>query len=161
MRQYFYTDGNKRFGPYTIDDLQHHNITPETLVWYDGMADWQPARTMYELQDIVKQAPPPISPTTRNNYNSQQTNHRPNIPPKTWLVESILVTLFCCLPFGIIGIINASKVESRFYAGDIQDAEKCSRDAKKWTVLSFWIGLAAGLIYFIAVFALGFSDALY
>ena len=34
-----------------------------------------------------------------------------NTPPKNWLVESILVTLFCCLPLGIAGIINASKVE--------------------------------------------------
>jgi len=32
-------------------------------------------------------------------------------PPKNWLVESILVTLFCCLPLGIAGIINASKEE--------------------------------------------------
>ena len=31
-----------------------------------------------------------------------------NVQPKTWLVESILVTLFCCLPFGIVGIVNAA-----------------------------------------------------
>ena len=30
--------------------------------------------------------------------------------PKTWMVESVLATIFCCLPFGIVGIINASKV---------------------------------------------------
>jgi len=39
------------------------------------------------------------------NFNNQK-------PPKSWLVESILVTLFCCLPFGIAGIVNASRVES-------------------------------------------------
>ncbi|WP_419184195.1 DUF2752 domain-containing protein [Xiashengella succiniciproducens] len=46
-------------------------------------------------------------------------------PPKTWLGESILVTIFCCLPFGIAGIVNASKVESRFYAGEIHFFPKC------------------------------------
>ncbi|MDG5799905.1 CD225/dispanin family protein [Marinilabiliaceae bacterium ANBcel2] len=69
-------------------------------------------------------------------------------PPKTWLAESILVTLFCCLPFGIVGIVNAAKVESRFYAGDVQGAFRTSANAKKWTTLSFWFGLAAGIIGF-------------
>ena len=41
-----------------------------------------------------------------------------NIPPKNWLVESILVTVLCCLPFGIAGIVNASKVEVLFLSGD-------------------------------------------
>jgi hypothetical protein len=69
--------------------------------------------------------------------------------PKTWLVESILATLFCCLPFGIAGIVNAAKVESRFYAGDIEGAERYSRDAKKWTLVSFWIGIGVIAIYLI------------
>ena len=33
-----------------------------------------------------------------------------NVCPKTWMAESILVTILCCLPFGIIGIVNAAKV---------------------------------------------------
>ncbi len=68
-------------------------------------------------------------------------------PPKTWLVESILVTLFCCLPFGIAGIVNASKIESRFYAGDIEGANRASADAKKWTMIGFWIGVGIGVLY--------------
>jgi len=63
-------------------------------------------------------------------------------PPKTYLTESILVTLFCCLPFGIAGIVNASKVESRFASGDIQGAEEASRNAKKWYQWALWSGLA-------------------
>ena len=37
--------------------------------------------------------------------------------PSTYLVLSILVTIFCCLPFGIVGIVYASKVDSSWYAG--------------------------------------------
>ncbi|MDR2058232.1 MAG: CD225/dispanin family protein [Dysgonamonadaceae bacterium] len=70
-------------------------------------------------------------------------------PPKTWLVESILVTLFCCLPFGIVGIVNASKVESAFYAGNMQEALRLSNEAGKWTKIGFGIGLAGTIIYLI------------
>lgn len=70
-------------------------------------------------------------------------------PPKNWLVESILVTICCCLPFGIVGIINASKVESKFFAGDIDGAERAAAEAKKWTMIGFWIGIACIALYLI------------
>ncbi|MGB5930048.1 MAG: CD225/dispanin family protein, partial [Cyclobacteriaceae bacterium] len=62
-------------------------------------------------------------------------------PPKTWLVESILATILCCLPFGVVGIINAAKVESRFYAGDIAGAEHASKEAGKWTKIAAVVGI--------------------
>ncbi|MCK4345982.1 MAG: CD225/dispanin family protein [Bacteroidales bacterium] len=78
-------------------------------------------------------------------------------PPKTWLVESILVTLFCCLPFGIAGIVNAAKVESRFYAGDYEGANRASEQAGKWTKIGFWIGLAVIVIYGIVMIIVALS----
>lgn len=72
-------------------------------------------------------------------------------PPKNWLVESILVTILCCLPFGIVGIINASKVESKFFAGDIDGAERAAAEARKWTMIGFWIGIACIALYLIFV----------
>ena len=70
-----------------------------------------------------------------------------NSPPKNWLLESILATILCCLPFGIVGIINASHVNSRYNRGDVIGAEKASREAAKWTKIAFF----SGLIYFIAM----------
>lgn len=75
-------------------------------------------------------------------------------PPKTWLIQSILVTLFCCVPFGIAGIVNAAKVESRFYAKDYEGAIRASQNAKKWTMISFVVGLIIGLLYIIGQVAL-------
>jgi hypothetical protein len=72
-------------------------------------------------------------------------------PPKNWLLESILVTLFCCLPLGIVGIVNAAKVEPRFYAGDFEAADLAAAEAKKWTMIGFWIGLGFVVLYFIFV----------
>lgn len=78
-----------------------------------------------------------------------------NICPKTWLTESILVTLFCCLPFGIVGIINATKVSSLFAQGAYDAALQSSKDAGKWTKIGFWCGLVVYILYiiYIAVFA--------
>jgi hypothetical protein len=76
-------------------------------------------------------------------------------PPKSWLVESILVTLFCCLPLGIVGIVNATKVESRFYAGDVSGATQASADAAKWTKIGFFAGIAVAVCYLIFIFLLG------
>lgn len=151
MKKYFYTDGSNNLGPFTLEELREKNIARETKVWFQELGEWKPAGTIPELSEIFKLVPPPVTITnskfnTMDNLNNQK-------PPKTWLVESILVTLFCCLPFGIAGIINASKVESRFYAGDIDGANRSSEEAKKWTTVSFWIGLAFVVIYFIVVMA--------
>jgi hypothetical protein len=75
-------------------------------------------------------------------------------PPKNWLVESILVTIFCCLPFGIAGIVFASQVNSKTAAGDYEGALKASQDAAKWTKIGFWIGIVviAGSFIFSTLF---------
>lgn len=78
--------------------------------------------------------------------------------PKNWLVESILVTIFCCLPFGIAGIIFAAKVESKYNQGDYEGAEHAAAEAKKWTKVSFFVGLI-GVIIYIAIMALGIGTA--
>ncbi len=78
-------------------------------------------------------------------------------PPKNWLVESILVTIFCCLPFGIAGIVFASQVNTKWAAGDYDGALNASRDAGKWTKIGFFIGIGVIVLYFIAIFGLGMS----
>lgn len=68
------------------------------------------------------------------------------ICPKTWMTESILVTLFCCLPFGIAGIVNAAKVNALFSKGEYERAIQASNAANKWVKIGFFIGLALGII---------------
>ena len=79
----------------------------------------------------------------------------PQPSPKNWLVESILVTIFCCLPFGIAGIVFASQVNSKYQAGDYAGAVLASKDAAKWTKIGFFIGLAGIAIYIIFILFLG------
>jgi hypothetical protein len=76
--------------------------------------------------------------------------------PKNWLVESILVTVLCCLPFGVAGIVFASQVTSKYDNGDYAGAEKASKQAKTWTLVGAISGFVILLIY-LAVIGLGFA----
>lgn len=75
--------------------------------------------------------------------------------PKNYLVESILVTIFCCLPFGIVGIVFASQVNSKFSSGDYHGAQEASENAKKWMKWGLFSGIAIILLYAIVIFAIG------
>ncbi|MBS7566083.1 CD225/dispanin family protein [Mucilaginibacter sp. Bleaf8] len=90
------------------------------------------------------------------DFQQQQPFSQPPMPrPKNWLVESILVTLFCCLPLGIVGIINAASVNSRYDVGDYNGALKASEQAGKWTKIGFFGGIVVGVLYGIFVVMLG------
>ena len=81
------------------------------------------------------------------------SNQNENSPmcPKTWLVESILTTIFCCLPLGIMGIVYSSSVESRYINGDYEGARKKSAKANEMVILSFVFGI---IWYFIMLIIL-------
>lgn len=77
--------------------------------------------------------------------------------PKTWMAESILVTVFCYLPFGIAGIVFASKVSSLYAAGNYEAALQASKDAGKWTKIGFIVGLVVIVLYLLVYGAAFFS----
>lgn len=142
-------EGSNRVGPLTLEELKERNVTGQTMVWFQGLGDWQPAGSVPELKDVLSLEPPEISISKTIDTPVKATINQQ--PPKTWLTESILVTLLCCMPFGVVGIVNAAKVESRFYAGDIEGANRYSAEAGKWTKVSFWIGILVIVLYVIFV----------
>jgi serine/threonine-protein kinase len=74
-------------------------------------------------------------------------------PPKTYLVESILVTIFCCIPFGIIRIVNASNVASLNKFGDYEGAEVSSKKARRWMIIGLVSGIIFSTLYFLLIVA--------
>ena len=82
------------------------------------------------------------------------------IPPggvqvQNYLVFAILVTVLCCLPFGIPAIVYAAQVNGKLQSGDIAGAQAASKNAKMWCWIAFGVGLGASLIYaLIAIIAL-------
>lgn len=64
-----------------------------------------------------------------------------NVQPKNYLIESILITIFCCIPLGIVGIVYGAQVNSKFSSGDFEGALKASKQAKTWVTWGFISGL--------------------
>ncbi|HWO52758.1 MAG TPA: CD225/dispanin family protein [Ornithinibacter sp.] len=76
-------------------------------------------------------------------------------PPDNKLVWSILVTLFCCLPFGIVAIIKSAEVNSKWNAGDVAGAQQSAADAGKWIKWSVIAGVLLAVLYIVFVVLLG------
>ena len=84
----------------------------------------------------------------------------PMVSIPNYLVQAILVTLFCCLPFGIVAIVYAAQVNSKAAAGDIAGAQAASDAARMWSWISFGLGLAVIVLYMGIVGLVGFGEFL-
>ena len=145
--EYYISEGGQRIGPLQESELIARGITANTQVWCAGMATWAPACQVPSLAHIFYSQPA---------GSAYQQPYAPPylqapLPPKSWMVEAILVTLFCCLPLGIVGIVKASNASSRYAAGDYQGAEQASREAGKWTKWGFFLSLAGIALYLLII----------
>ena len=162
MNRYFYIDSEgKQKGTYTLDDLRNEPIRKETMVWTQGMPEWKRAYEVVEMQHLFD-----VSSTTDKQFvnppiqPAHQATSNQDIPvmPKSWMVESILVTI---LPFvlcgnvlsllGIAAIVNASKVEPLYHQGLFSQANEASSNAARWTKITFWIAIGAIVLAIVGV----------
>lgn len=96
-------------------------------------------------------APPPAP----SNYESERFSSgdkMPPVKPNNWLWQSIVATLLCCMPFGIVSIIFATRVNSLYFSGQYAEAEQASKKARLWVILSvvaFFINLIVSIIMFV------------
>ena len=144
---YYIVQNGTRIGPLSIEQMRQYDIdiTPDTFVWQPGMPEWQRASTCPELASLFD-VPPQFSPSPGIPTSV------PSAPrPKTWLVESILTTIFCCLPFGIVGIVKANEVEAAYNRGDLAEAQRQSRLAKLWVLWGVGITVICTLLYILLV----------
>ena len=112
---------------------------------------------------LDQQGQPPEGPSAQDMGNSMTLpdagqaaaqGYEVHTPPppgalphiKNYLVESILCTICCCLPFGIPGIVFAAQVDGKLKSGDVQGAMESSEKAKKWTLVAFVLGLISNII---------------
>jgi hypothetical protein len=82
----------------------------------------------------------------RRDYDDYDRRRRDMPFIDNYLVFSILVTVFCCWPLGIVAIVYAASVNSYLGSGDIRGAREASNNAKMWCWISFWLGLVPLLI---------------
>ena len=76
------------------------------------------------------------------------------------LVWAILSTLFCCIPLGIVSIVQAAKVNGLLAAGDIAGARDAADKAKKWAIYAAVAGIVVFVLYIVLVMVLGLGGAM-
>ncbi len=87
-----------------------------------------------------------------NPYQAAAAGGQPQVPmagagkPENYLVYAILVTLCCCLPCGIVGIVYAAQVDSKWNSGDQFGAISAAKNAKTWTLVGFGVGLLLNIV---------------
>src|SRR5690606_275262 len=111
MNHYFFIDETgKQRGTFSPEELRKENIKRETLVWTQGMEQWMRADEVSDLNYIFEQSVEEVQPQILQNPVYAETVRESREPmPKTWLIESILVTLlpfvFCGSFLSLLGII--------------------------------------------------------
>lgn len=86
----------------------------------------------------------------QNQMNFQtQMNGQPSVPPKSYLLESVLVAVFCSVIFGVIAIVYALKVDDCFYVGDYLGAQRASNEARKYMKIGLIVGIVVRGVFII------------
>lgn len=75
-----------------------------------------------------------------DDYDDDYDDRPRGAPPPNYLVPAIFITLCCCTIGGIISIVYAAQVNSKWAQGDYAGARAASASAKMWCILSFCIG---------------------
>ena len=62
--KYYAALGGRQAGPFNFSALQQHiqsgELTPQTLVWREGMSTWIAAEQVPELKSLFNSIPPPL-----------------------------------------------------------------------------------------------------
>ena len=149
MKPYFFLDkNNQQQGPVQPERLAENGVTPQTLVWTEGMTDWAPAATIAELHPFLQT---PVSgtcppPPPHQNQPPKATLHSQTYQmplPDNHLVWAILSTVCCCLPFGIVAIIKSMQVNDFYNSGNYEQALIAADEAKNWCIISLVLGIVS------------------
>lgn len=130
--EWFYTiNGQQQAHPTTISNIEgmirSGTITSSDMVFRDGWPQWKAVSETTEFGSV-------IGPPTDNSK------------PSNYFVPAILSLLCCCLPFGIVSVVYASQVDSKWNSGDHDGARQAAGSAKMWFWIAFGLGLAANVI---------------
>ncbi len=83
------------------------------------------------------------APSTTSTYQEGYAQ------PSNYLVLGIITTVLCCVPFGIVSIVFASKVDNLWNTGHKAEAIQNSEKAKRWAVAGMIVSAVVILIYLI------------
>ena len=78
-----------------------------------------------------------------------------------YLVVSIISTLCCCIPFGIVAIVFSAKINSAVNSGNAEEARKSAKTARIWIIVAFAAGIISAILYIALMAFIGVNEYYY
>ena len=128
---------DRQMGPYELEDLPLSEMTPQTPVWYNGLKSWTAAADAPLTAGLFNNP----RPTGGEVKPTPEPVAKPAKCPPTYLMWSILVTICCCNPVGIIPIITGAQVSAKFNNRDFDGATRMSGITEWGLIIAFVLGL--------------------
>jgi hypothetical protein len=156
---YHVARNNEKLGVYPEADLrtrlQTGEVLPSDLVWCEGMSAWRPAGEVFPGAGVPSAPPPMVSavppPPPARPFSPIARPPKPD----NCLVWAILATLFCCIPLGIVAIVFATQVDSKYAAGDYAGAQVAAGRAKLWSIIAACSIVVGAVLYLVMMVFLG------
>ncbi len=153
MKIWIYLNGLQQ-GPYTFDQLRLLPIDAATPVWYDGLPQWMPAGQAPLTASLFDASPaagqPMDAPAQPQAAPQPQVVYvQPPKRPNTYIVWSVILTILCCSPFALAGIITGAISSSRYASGDYASAKSMSEVTEWLLIISIvWaiVGIPVGIV---------------
>lgn len=170
MKIWIYLNGLQQ-GPYSIEQVKLLPVDANTPVWYDGLPQWTPAGQTPLLaplfaatatgtqnqagatESTAEQAARAAQAAAQAAYAAhaaaqaaQAAQQASALPPRpsTYIVWSIILTILCCSPFALAGIITGAISSSRYNSGDYAGAKSMSTVTEWLLIISIvWAVVAA------------------
>lgn len=147
MAQYYYVGAdNESHGPIDTTQFVAFGLNEDTMVCPVGGQQWVRLGDVPGLANCLHSQPQYAQP----QQYAQPVNN--GVPPSSNLVWAILTTILCCLPFGIVAIVYAAKVNGLWAAGQYDEACRAAKSAGTWSIVAAVTGLVVSILYGIFVF---------
>lgn len=150
MKQYFIAKDGKQTGPYSLEEVRSMSLSPDTLVWYNGMENWAKAATLPELEDLFTSDS--NEPAQAPNVSNQATPEPDDECPKQHLGLAIFSAIM--FPTGIAAIVKTVLIKTRWQQGRYDDARWLAKTAHKYSIMSIILGailIALVIIYYVVI----------
>lgn len=172
--EWHYSENDQQKGPISEEELKAKladgSLPPQTLVWREGMATWTEASQIAELGSGATAAATSLPAATNQPSGGQYGAPQPGAVPgpqggpmmngpmvPNYLWQSICVLVLCCMPLGIVAVIQATKVDSSLRMGDIEAAKAASDSAKMWCWIALGVGIVVNVLGFVLVLLSSFA----
>lgn len=103
MKKYYIEINGQQSEALSFEELKNQNISKDTLIWFEGLADWSKAGNIGELAELFKSIPPPIKkaspPSLRQDVPEEEKQSFLSSSTNRVLLGAFSIILFAVLMF--------------------------------------------------------------